>query len=168
MKATKAWAILNEVLEDFNCGKHAVKPNVYMFTAVLNACAFTRGSKEERQQAVSVALEVMREFRSKNYDQASSAMYATLLRVFEGQMKNDVTTRMNYVENTFQQCCADGLVDDVILQYVEKNARSLFDNLPRDQNQQLKLPHEWSMNVNPRSARKPGRINKSSMPSNAY
>lgn len=145
-KATQAWDILTEMCQAYHEGNLSVRPNRITFTAVLNACAFTSGDDSERQKAVEIALRTIQEFDRHDYDKTSPTMYATLLKVFGNQIR-DRKARLNYFNVTFRRCCSEGQVDHTVVEVLKKYTPDLYHNLPRNRDQQIQLPPEWSMNI---------------------
>ncbi|KAI2505846.1 endonuclease [Fragilaria crotonensis] len=152
-KAVKAWDFLNEVLQEYKEGRLPhVRPNAQMFTAVLNACAYTRGNKFDQTKAVQIALEVMEEFKRHEYDEASSLMYSTLLEVFTRNVW-DQEVRLLYARDAFQQCCNDGVLDKTMIEIIEKYVPGLYEELPKNVNNEVEVRPEWTMNAGHGNAR---------------
>jgi hypothetical protein len=148
-KAVHAWNLLTEMCDEWKGGNLKVKPNVISFTACLNACAYTRGSAEQRKKAVETALLAMNEFQAHEYDSPSQIMYFTLLKVFCRQIR-EAREKEKFVGIAFNRCCQDGQVDGAILELLHDNVPELYSKLPRNPQQQVELPPEWTMNTSRR------------------
>lgn len=145
-KSVQAWNLLTEMCNEYRSGNMSMKPNVISFTACMNACAFTGGGPEARNRAVKITLMAMNEFQANNYDSPSHIMYCTALKVF-GRQVRDVDKRSQYVSVVFKRCCLDGQVDESTIQLLQQYVPDLYDRLPRNQNREIELPAEWTMNV---------------------
>mmetsp|Transcript_19435 Transcript_19435/g.28803 ORF Transcript_19435/g.28803 Transcript_19435/m.28803 type:complete len:917 (+) Transcript_19435:291-3041(+) len=145
-KADMAWKILSKMCDDYRGGNLTVRPNVFSFTACLNACAHTVGTAEERKRAVELALRIMVEFNSYDYGPPSPAIYRTLLLAFSHQAEN-ASDLLKYATIAFSRCCQEGYADDSILILLETKVPALYEKLPRNHLNQVEIPLEWSMNV---------------------
>ena len=146
-KAVKAWAFLVEILQEYKDGRLPhVRPNEKMFTAVLNACAYTTGERSDQTEAVQVALQVMEEFKRHNYGKPNSLMYSTLIEVFTRNVV-DMEVRLKYVRAAFQRCCDDGMVNEAIIKIIRRYVPDLFQELPRNVHKEMVVPPEWRMNA---------------------
>lgn len=61
-KASRALAVLRRAKEQFEAGNIDARPDVSMYTGVLNACAYTRGARDGKEEALRIALEITEEF----------------------------------------------------------------------------------------------------------
>lgn len=140
-KAERAWALVQQMCESYSHGNLDVQPNVIHFTGVLNACAHTQGSEEHKKRAVAIALEVMAEMQKHNVKPNERA-FAALLEVF-GHQVSSMKERVKYSSIAFERCCQAGLLNPKMIETLRKKVPSLYERLPRDQDNNLQLPKSW-------------------------
>lgn len=144
-KAQRAWDLLQRMCHAYEKGSLDVRPNVITFTSVLNACAYTRGSEADREQAIKIALMVLTELLP-NYDKPNHITFRTLLEVFGKQARND-RERLKLSSAAFEKCVEEGQVDSSVLDALGRFVPKLYENLPRDDQSEIRVPAEWSRNV---------------------
>ena len=54
-KAVEAESILHSMINSYNNGNLQAKPSVITYSAIMNACAYTKGSKVDRREAFRIA-----------------------------------------------------------------------------------------------------------------
>lgn len=145
-KADMTWKILSSMCDGYRKGDLTVRPNVFSFTACLNACAHTVGDAKERERAVELALKTMVEFNSYDYGPPSTVMYRSLLTAFCYQAENSKDLQ-KYATVAFSRCCQEGYVDESIIALLAEKIPDLYDKLPKNQLNEINLPPEWCMNV---------------------
>lgn len=146
-KAFKAKGLLNEMKERSKRNKK-LRPNSYIYASVLNACAFSFGSQEVRQEALSIAIDVFKECRCRN-----DVIYGTFIKACKNLIDDDDDKRrVEMIQTAFLQCRQKGLVSDFVLY-------ELFSSLSTDQYNSIlecetedlvyasDLPKEWSRNI---------------------
>lgn len=147
-KAVISWEILQEMCKAYEQGDVSMRPTSSAFSAVLNACAFTRcDSTAFQEKIINIALQVMNELEKGKYDEPSGPMYLNLFRIL-GRHMNDPSEATRVAEVFFQRCCQDGLLNDLILKELRMNIPGLYSKLPKGTNKrELQLPDQWSRNV---------------------
>merc|ERR1712127_301778 len=63
-KARRAQSLLKRMKDLHEDGWEGMRPNVYVYAAVLNACAYTFGRGEEREEALEIGVETYEELRA--------------------------------------------------------------------------------------------------------
>mmetsp|Transcript_13522 Transcript_13522/g.25375 ORF Transcript_13522/g.25375 Transcript_13522/m.25375 type:complete len:774 (+) Transcript_13522:140-2461(+) len=123
-KAFKAKQLLEEMKERSKYNEK-LKPNVYIYASILNACAFSYGSPEIRGEAIIIATEVFKECKHRN-----DVIYGTFMKACNSLMEHDDTRRAGMIEAVFRECREKGYVSDFVLQ-------ELFSSLPPERYQKL-------------------------------
>mmetsp|Transcript_14593 Transcript_14593/g.20624 ORF Transcript_14593/g.20624 Transcript_14593/m.20624 type:complete len:138 (+) Transcript_14593:1-414(+) len=132
-------------MDAYGKGDLDVRPSFVTYSAVLNACAYTRGNKRDQDNAIKIALMVMAELQSKN-EKASHITFRTLLLVFAKQVP-DEKERSRLSSVAFERCCREGQVDESVIGTLRMNMPSLYEKLPRNSQGALDIPAAWSKNV---------------------
>ena len=143
--------------DDDGIGGLRLRPNVYVYGAVLNACAHTRrnGPKSERDEALTVALETFSELRKSPHASGNHVTYAAFIRACGALMDDDDVRRRPLLDNVFRRCCLDGMVCDSVLDRLyaaappDLTASLLGEAIIRRGRQvaALDLPAEWTRNA---------------------
>ena len=147
-----------------------LKPNVVIFTAVLNACAWPEDDSE-REDAFEIAQLTMEELSLGTFDEPNFLSFAAFLSVCcstldPGEARDDI------VRKTFQRCINRGEVAGIVLEKLSTAAspelyHELLDKY-RDDTGNLVLPNRWYANVQGErdlgsEVKKPVSIRRSSM-----
>jgi pentatricopeptide repeat protein len=141
-KAKKAREILDQMISAYKDGNSAAKPNVFSFTAVINACAFTVGDDLEKNEAMQIAIaayKLLGVYDSPNHVTYSCFLKACLNLIPKGPSQESALITV------FKKCREHGQVTDMILklllrtltpQQVEKivgvNGTISIENIPDD------------------------------------
>jgi pentatricopeptide repeat protein len=147
-KAVKA----KEMLER---AKHRgrVKPDISLYTSVLNACAYTKGSESERQKALAIAADVEAELQGNPSLRWDSIAFNTILQVY-GYLIIDESERNRLSAGLLKRCCEQGLVSKPLLGTLKRFAPKVYYGLgtksmfTKDGHIKFgKLPSEWTRNT---------------------
>jgi pentatricopeptide repeat protein len=116
---------------------------VSAYKSLLSACAYTRGSPEDKLEAFQIAVETLNELRDSG--RANSSVFGLFLRTCTNLMPA-TKKRDAVVENAFRKCCADGLVNDYVQREFERAASDelllrVLGGFPEDG---VRAPAEWS------------------------
>jgi len=152
-KARQAQALLRR-MEDMADGEHnkSVRPNVYVYASVLNACAHTF-AREERSEALNIAIETFSELHKSKHVKANHVTYGTFLRAIGHLMPDRDERKAPFIKHAFHQCCKDGQVGDTVLSQLYFTAKpGLYAELlgPHRRDGTLTtrdIPKEWAQNV---------------------
>jgi hypothetical protein len=157
-KAKIAYAMLEEMEMLYQQGNQKVKPNMYVINSVLSACAFTEGSKAERQDAMIIVLKIL-DRCMHTYGKPDNITYSITFQAFSALAKTmDEKAEISSIVHTlFCKCCEEGLVDKGVLKKFRKAAtaevyRDLIDTVPisdtwKDDMTFDYLPQKWKCNV---------------------
>jgi len=131
-------------------------PNLFTFNAVLNACAFTKGTKSERINALKTAILILEEAlnSSKNGDPVN-VTYGAFFQACGSLMKTEDERKkiQKIVEAAFHRCCKDGQIDRKLLGQIRKaSSNELYFRLFGDFDvypaiHMKDIPVEWRRNV---------------------
>jgi len=150
-KVKKAVEILRKMQDE----KRPI-PNLFTFNAVLNACAFTKGTKSQRINALKTAILIFEEALniSKNGDPVN-VTYGAFFQACGSLMKTEDERKkiQKIVEAAFHRCCQDGQIDRKLLGQIKKaSSKELyfrlfgkFDAYPEIQMKDI--PMEWRQNI---------------------
>jgi hypothetical protein len=127
----------------------ALKPNVVVFTAVLNACAWPE-TDSEKEDAFEIAQLTMEELSLEAFDKPNFLSFAAFLCVCISTL-DPGEVRDRIVRKTFEQCVEMGQVAGIVLQKLTTAAspelyHELVDDY-RNKNGVLELPFSWTANV---------------------
>uniref|UniRef100_A0A7S2L1W7 Pentacotripeptide-repeat region of PRORP domain-containing protein n=1 Tax=Leptocylindrus danicus TaxID=163516 RepID=A0A7S2L1W7_9STRA len=150
-KAHNAVAILNRM------EPAGVTPDVFTYTAVINACAFSH----RKEQSYGIALEILQRMRELSNDISDAApnsiTYKTMLQACTNLFQHDSPKRDEEVERTFEWCKEDGMCCDMVLLQLKRAAsQSLLSQLVGGDVANLEVitsedvPSEWSRNIDRR------------------
>ncbi|GFH56503.1 hypothetical protein CTEN210_12979 [Chaetoceros tenuissimus] len=152
-KATKAQEISKQMITLYREQKvEAVKPSIYTFNAVLNACAYTF-DQDEKIRALVVVVETL--VAIQEFAKSDHTTYGTLLKAFVNLIPANDKRRRRVVKAVFKVCCTEGMVGNMVLRqlrfaapadlYEELLGRSIDDEVKLSS-----LPSKWSRNVRER------------------
>ena len=152
-KAVRAKEILDRA-------RRHVKLDASILTGVLNACAYTKASIDDRQSALTIAQEVEAELHDNESLQWDSIAFNTLLQVY-GYLVADQTERDRLSSGLFKQCCRKGMVSKPLLGTLRRFNPSVYHSIgdellfTKDGGHIKfgKLPSEWTRNATRRSGR---------------
>eukprot|EP00980_Cylindrotheca_fusiformis_P025322 scaffold13478_cov132-Cylindrotheca_fusiformis.AAC.15 len=149
-KARSAYEIFNRMKKRYLESKsRALKPNVVVFTAVLNACAWPE-SESEKEEAFEIARLTMEELSLGVFDKPNFLSFAAFLCVCSSTLdQGEVRDRI--VRDTFEQCARRGQVAGIVLDKFKTAAspnlyRDLLDGY-RGKEGLLVVPFSWNKNV---------------------
>ena len=152
-KAIWAWNLVEEMCAAYKSGNKLLKPTAFPFTAVLNACAFTR-SEENIADAFRVALLVLNEMQAFDIS-PNHVAYRTALSVFLPRNNGDARMEQESKQVTdviFNRCCQDGQVHPEIVGLLHLYRPEMYNRLPKDfATGKVQLPPEWTINVHERN-----------------
>ena len=149
-KAQKAWNLLRE-MESMK-----IIPNVYVYTAILNACAYSSGDENQKRDAMNMAINIMVELQNRKDCFANHVTYATFFNACHNllpDMHNEESDSI--VELVWNQCVEDGQVGFATLAQLQKAAspklfKLLVGNHMTDNNKGITnddLPKKMTRNV---------------------
>eukprot|EP00594_Rhizosolenia_setigera_P005141 CAMPEP_0178949756 /NCGR_PEP_ID=MMETSP0789-20121207/6245_1 /TAXON_ID=3005 /ORGANISM="Rhizosolenia setigera, Strain CCMP 1694" /LENGTH=938 /DNA_ID=CAMNT_0020630349 /DNA_START=310 /DNA_END=3122 /DNA_ORIENTATION=+ len=161
-KAKKAREILDYMISQYrNEGDITVKPNIFTFTTVMNACAYTIGDQLEKQTALNIAANTYKQIANPEqteFDRPNHITYATFLKACTNLVPSG-DNRDKSMKTVFNKCCQDGQVNELVLKQLklglsESQYYEIIESLSpeKKKNESLEkelasLPEEWKQNV---------------------
>ena len=159
-RAKRVLEQLEEAHESNNGGFSTVAPNVYIYSTLINACAFSSTEDEaERREAMDIAIETMAKVAKSRFASANHVIYGTFLKACSLLMdpKRDYRRRP-LVEQIFRKSCKDGQVGSTVLEQLyfaagDPNMNGLYEELVGDILEKHgrvaidTIPLEWKRNV---------------------
>jgi hypothetical protein len=152
------------MVQSYENGHDNAKPNVFSYTAVLNACAFCSGDKTEKKEALQIATSTFKHLESCKFDSPNHVTFNTYLRVCLNLIPVS-DARDSAVSSVFQKCKKKGFVTEHIFQLLQNAYPNIHDleriigwqdEMTDEKNGRMKfddLPMEWKL-VNHDSARR--------------
>jgi Pentatricopeptide repeat domain len=150
-KGQKALRVLRRMDKMYLAGNKEARPNEITYTAVINSCAFpsVRDSRT-RRKAFDTAIFTLKELQGSRYGQPNQVTYGTFIRACSNLLHDDYTMRRVIIKSVFEQCCKDGQVGQMVLNYVPKDLYGeLLDGyaVPRKKISMDDVPLEWKRNI---------------------
>ena len=152
-KATKSQQILKRMIALHREQEvEAVKPSIYTFNAVLNACAYTF-DQDEKIHALVVVVETL--VAIQEFAKSDHTTYGTLLKAFVNLIPANDKRRRRVVKAVFKVCCTEGMVGNMVLRQLRFAApadlyQELLGRHIDDEVKLSSLPSKWSRNVRER------------------
>jgi len=127
-----------EVLERMNSLSkgNRVDMDIFVYTAVLNACAYTRGDDNAKSVALNIAITTMEEIQESPVVSANHVSYAMMLRACS-RLCSDKRKRNKLLQKYFDDCCRDGYVNEFVL-------REMPNNLMPGKKNMKHIPPMWT------------------------
>uniref|UniRef100_A0A7S2KPV6 Pentacotripeptide-repeat region of PRORP domain-containing protein n=1 Tax=Leptocylindrus danicus TaxID=163516 RepID=A0A7S2KPV6_9STRA len=152
-KAKQAQMILESMKRSYDSGNLDAKPNLFAFTSVMNACAYTKGDQDETLEALKILWSTFNDLcdNASDYGGPNHVTYITLLKALRDLMPMS-NERDEIIKKVFQRCIRDGEVNQKVL-VILKSALPLddfrlitgSDSISRDS-----IPADWRRNVHKR------------------
>lgn len=154
-KAREVKNLLNRMKQLHEDGQEGMEPNIYVYAAVLNACAYTFGAKEEKEEALKIGIEIYEELQEKGL--ANHVAYGSFLRICRKLIIDDDARRDELISRAFRHCCVDGQVGEYVLtqlRAISKLYVALLEAYIIDGEVSYNdLPSKWTRNVRDRKRR---------------
>jgi pentatricopeptide repeat protein len=132
-----------------------LRPNIYVYTAVLNACAYSYGS--EKDESLRIGISTYEELQRSTELKTNHVAYGSFIRVCRKLMTENDPRRDHYITLAFKQCCLDGQLSDFVLRQLHPMPRLynlLLKEYINDDNDDVRytdLPPNWSVKVKDRT-----------------
>jgi len=140
-KASHAHRLLHRMLDAYRAGNLFTKPDVYAYNSVILACAFSKGSSEERRKALRIAYRTFRKIKVSDTGKPDDFAYSRFLKACNNLLPSDDASRTKIVDAVFRRCCEDGQVSFTVLREMQRAPPSSARIT------KLKIPQAWSRNV---------------------
>mmetsp|Transcript_3469 Transcript_3469/g.7154 ORF Transcript_3469/g.7154 Transcript_3469/m.7154 type:complete len:301 (+) Transcript_3469:166-1068(+) len=145
--AERCLGILERMKLLYQQGSLSCAPDVFSYTTVISACAYTFGDREEQRRAMGIAFATFDELRECGFGSPDTVTYVTLLKACTHltQMNEE---RFLSVHHVFNCCCVDGLLGHkVIKQLQDAVPKEIYNHLTGGRTNSYNMPFEWSRNV---------------------
>ena len=161
-KSRRAKAVLEKMISMYEAGTSQARPNVFTYTAVINACAFAIGEDAEKKKALKIASATLDELCRSDYGAPNHVTFVAYLSAIRNLVPEDDETRVALLTTVFSQCCKDGQVDELTLRRLEsaltaKQAEEVYQSVGFNGTSPLDIgvvPTEWRRNVVEKKTRK--------------
>lgn len=133
------------MIDRYEAGDVTLKPDVVVYTIVIKACAHTRGTPQEKQKALEMALDAIETLEtSLEYGPPNDVAYSTLITAI-CKLSESTVQREQLLEVAFRKCADRGLVSVNVVREINRwGSRRLFRRLANNTNQ---VHPDWSQNV---------------------
>lgn len=143
----------------YQAGYKDARPNEVTYTSVINSCAFPAAScdPKTRRKALDTALFTLQELQASRYGHPNEITYGTFMQACANLLvaNDDEMLLREVIENTFQQCCRDGQVGEMVLTHLKiaapedlyKELLSEVEVLGETAVSVEHLPQEWRCNI---------------------
>lgn len=132
-----------------------LQPNVYVYTTVLNACAYSYGS--DKEEALRIGISTYEELQRSTELKTNHVAYGSFIRVCRKLMAENDSRRDHYITRAFKQCCLDGQLSEFVLRQLHPMPRLYnlllkeYINDDTDDVRYTDLPSNWSVKVKDRT-----------------
>jgi hypothetical protein len=129
------------MIDRYNAGDAAMKPDVIVYTILIKACAHNHGTPEEKRKALEMALDAIVTLENSEFGPPNEVAYSTLMTAI-CRLSESTPQRERFLEAAFRKCADKGLVSINVVR--EIGSRRLFRKVTNNTNQ---LHPDWSKNV---------------------
>jgi len=138
----------------YKAGNEHLMPNVAVYNAAMNACAFTRDGIEgihESSRVMEIAHSILKEMEQSEHVNPDQVTYGTFFKVCANQM-TDCSSRQKVIEILFKKCAKEGQVGNLVMQQMRSMADDelyahLIGRSPEEEITLDDLPSDWTRNV---------------------
>jgi len=160
-KGQKALRILRRMDKLYQAGNKEARPNEITYTAVINSCAFPSVlDPRTRRKALDTAVFTLKELQASRYGQPNQVTYGTFIKACANLLHDDDEMRRVIIKRVFRQCCKDGQMGEMVLNYTPRDLKKelLADYIrPNGRVSIGDLPQEWRRNVQAKDTWRPRR-----------
>ena len=148
VKAIQAKSLLDWCEEQYRRGNPDARPTVVIYNQVLNACAYTAGSGDDKimEEAFKIGCFAFEELRRSTYIRPNHISFANFLDVVSKLMpQGDLHDEL--IGNIFRGCIREGVVSNLVVRRLRgATSADLFKSLLGDANARS-LPQHWTRNL---------------------
>jgi len=148
--AKKARAILQRMITLYEDGNRDIKPTVFTYNAVLNACSETTCTNDPNPtDAFKIALQLFNDMRKQRDIGLDHVSFGNMLKC--SNLLPDGPQKNKFITTTFQLCCDKGLLNTFVIRDLQNSAteemwRDLLD-CPQGEVDFDCLPQDWSATI---------------------
>lgn len=148
VKAIQAKSLLDWCEEQYRRGNPDARPTVVIYNQVLNACAYTAGSGDDKimEEAFKIGCFAFEELRRSTYIRPNHISFANFLDVVSKLMpEGDLHDEL--IGNILKGCIREGVVSNLVIRRLRgATSADLFKSLLGDANARS-LPQHWTRNL---------------------
>eukprot|EP00535_Pseudo-nitzschia_heimii_P008023 CAMPEP_0197179612 /NCGR_PEP_ID=MMETSP1423-20130617/4497_1 /TAXON_ID=476441 /ORGANISM="Pseudo-nitzschia heimii, Strain UNC1101" /LENGTH=831 /DNA_ID=CAMNT_0042629539 /DNA_START=162 /DNA_END=2657 /DNA_ORIENTATION=+ len=160
-KATRAKAILDKMKSSYTAGIIKSPPNIYCYTAVINACAHAERDSIEKRDALQVFLATYKAMMNDKDVVPNNVTFATVLTALRNLLPAD-DKRTDATRRVFQKCVDLGMCNITVTQRLQsllstEQLKDLIGDERVDGNGAVMIelvPKEWSQHVQSKPKKK--------------
>lgn len=136
--------LVQDMIRRYEAGDVSLKPDVFVYTILIKACAHIHGTQQEKVEALEMAIGAMETLETTDFGPPNDVAYSTLMTAI-CRLSESAKQRENLLESVFRNCADRGHVSiNVIKEMNRGGSRRLFRRLTNNSNQ---LNPDWSKNV---------------------
>jgi len=158
--AKKANAILQRMNKLYEEGNRDMKPTVFTYNAVLNACGETLNTEDPKpMDAFKVALQLFSDMRNQPDIGVDHVSFGNMLKC--ANLLTDASQKEQFITQVFDLCCDKGLVNTFVIRDLQNSAtEELWRDLLNCDIGEVDLDHlppEWSATIEANNRKKEQR-----------
>lgn len=157
-KAKRAYELLQDMRQRHEIyGQKSCRPNVIVFTSVINACV-KPATSQDKEISFQIAQLVFEELVHSRYGNPNFLTYAAFLHAC-GTSLDDENERDSVVRRIFGLCRQYGCVGKIVLQKLEETAsEDLFEELMGPYDNWDEIPSSWKRRVRGERFKPPAEV----------
>ena len=147
---SKANALLSRMKKLFEGGNDEIKPTIFTYNAVINACAESIyvDDGSSNGEAFKTAMKIFTELRQSNQLRIDHVTFGNMLRCSR-LLPEESEQKDKFIAATFRLCCEQGWVNDFVIRDLTENAsiglqQSLLGGMSGEDVISPTFPCEWS------------------------
>ena len=148
LKAQRAFVLVQDMISRYNAGDMSLKPDVFVYTILIKACAHIQGTQQEKQTGLYMSLDAMQILEDTDFGPPNDVAYGAFMMAI-CRLSDSTHQRETLLEAAFRKCSNRGLVSRNVVDEMNRGgSRRLFRRLTNNTNQ---LKSDWSKNVDSRN-----------------
>ena len=156
-KAIDAEKVLDKMIESYNNGNRSAKPTLRTYSIVLNACAYSNASNQDKAATFKLARRCFKEILNGKLGQHPDSLNFSLFMMTCQNLVPPGTKRDQLLASVFDECCKRGLVDVNVVVNIKSLSPTLKKQLLQGTNLEYghfiqieDIPYQWRVNVRER------------------
>jgi hypothetical protein len=154
-KSQRAKTVLQKMIDMYEARTSRARPNVFIYMAGLNVCAFAVGYNAKKVRALQVFMTTFDELCSSDYTEPNYVTYIVYLTALRNLLPDSDKRRVPLLSKVFCKCCEDGPVSQLTLRRLEsaltpKQVTEVNHSVGFDRISPLpigQVPSKWRQNV---------------------
>jgi len=149
VKAIQAKSLLDWCEEQYRRGNPDARPTVVIYNQVLNACAYTAGSGDDKimEEAFKIGCFAFEELRRSTYIRPNHVSFANFLEVVSKLMpQGELHDRL--IDSIFRGCIREGVLSPLVIRRLRgATSADFFKSLFGEEANFRSLPQQWTRNL---------------------